>query len=107
MNVKPENVVLVKKDEVIYEAGKYDTSVYYITSGIAEITKNNSVELVTPGSFIGEISAFLDIPREATVVAKSNLQLIKIKESDFQILLNTNPKVTKKLLENIAKINLE
>ena len=31
----------------------------------------------------------------------------KIKEADFQILLNTNPKVTKKLLENIAKINLE
>ena len=104
---KPENVVFLKKGEVIYEAGKYDASVYYITSGIAEITKNNSVELVTPGSFIGEISAFLDIPREATVVAKSNLQLIKIKESDFQILLNTNPKVTKKLLENIAKINLE
>ena len=104
---KPENVIWVKKGEIIYEAGKYDTSVYYITSGIAEITKNNRVELVTPGSFIGEISAFLDIPREATVTAKSDLQLIKIKESDFQILLNTNPKVTKKLLENIAKINLE
>jgi membrane protein len=78
---KPENVIWVKKGEIIYEAGKYDTSVYYITSGIAEITTNNRVELVTPASFIGEISAFLDIPREATVTAKSDLQLVKIKEA--------------------------
>jgi len=34
------------------------------------------------------------------------LQLVKIKEEDFQTLLQTNPKVTQLLLENVAKVKL-
>ena len=68
--------------------------------------KNNHVEYANPGSFIGKVSAFLDIPREATVIAQTDLQLVKIKEEDFQTLLQTNPKVTQRLLENVAKVKL-
>ncbi len=104
---KIENVIHIKKDENIYEMGSFGTDVYYIVSGIAEITKKNRMDFAEPGSFIGEVSAFLDIPREATVIAKTDLQLIRIKEDVFQDLLRSNPEVTMRLLENVAKINLE
>ena len=103
---KGENVIHIAKGEVVFEAGCEGCDVYYIVSGFAEIVKKNHVEYANPGSFIGEISAFLDIPREATVIAQTDLQLVKIKEEDFQTLLQTNPKVTQRLLENVAKVKL-
>ena len=103
---KGENVIHIAKGEVVFEAGCEGCDVYYIVSGFAEIVKKNHVEYANPGSFIGEVSAFLDIPREATVIAQTDLQLVKIKEEDFQTLLQTNPKVTQRLLENVAKVKL-
>lgn len=103
---KGENVIHIGKGEVVFEAGCEGCDVYYIVSGFAEIVKKNHVEYANPGSFIGEVSAFLDIPREATVIAQTDLQLVKIKEEDFQTLLQTNPKVTQRLLENVAKVKL-
>ena len=103
---KKGNVIHIEKGQQIYESGSQGSDVFYIVSGFAEIVKNNHVEYANPGSFIGEVSAFLDIPREATVIAKTDLQLVKIKEEDFQTLLQTNPKVTQRLLENVAKVKL-
>ena len=100
------NVIHIEKGQQIYEAGSQGSDVFYIVSGFAEIVKNNHVEYANPGSFLGEVSAFLDIPRETTVIAKTDLQLVKIKEEDFQTLLQTNPKVTQRLLENVAKVKL-
>ena len=87
--------------------GSFSTDVFYIVSGLVEITKNNRIEYGNPGSFIGEVSAFLDIPREATVIAKTDLQLIRIKEDLFQDLLRSNPEVTMRLLENVSKVDLK
>lgn len=104
---KIENVIHIKKGEKLYDMGSFSTDVFYIVSGLVEITKNNRIEYGNPGSFIGEVSAFLDIPREATVIAKTDLQLIRIKEDLFQDLLRSNPEVTMRLLENVSKVDLK
>jgi len=67
--------------EIIFREGEKSDDFYIILSGNAEIIKKNSHEKevvltkLSPGDVFGELGIILGLPRQATVRAKTNLEL--------------------------------
>ena len=54
------------------------------------------------GDFLGEISLVANQPYNATAVAASNVQLVVLKQKDFETLINHYPRIGMKVMRNIA-----
>ena len=67
--------------DIVFREGEKSDDFYIILSGKAEIIKKNSQDKevilteLTPGEVFGELGIILGLPRQATVRAKTNLEL--------------------------------
>jgi CRP-like cAMP-binding protein len=57
---------------------------------------------VEAGDFLGEISLVANQPYNATAVAASDVQLVVLKQKDFEALINRYPRIGMKVMRNIA-----
>lgn len=75
-------------DAVITE-GAVGEQFYIIESGEAEVTKKNEgkVQDLSKGGYFGEVALLNDLPRQATVTAKSKLRVVTLDKGAFQRLL--------------------
>jgi len=95
--------VSVEPGEVLLAEGTKSGLIFILIEGEVDILKKDFRigKLDQPGSLIGEISALLDIPHIASVVAKSSSRLYKIEnQSDF---LKSNTEFTYPLAIILAK----
>ena len=95
--------VSVEPGEVLLAEGTKSGLIFILIEGEVDILKKDFRigKLDQPGSLIGEISALLDIPHIASVVAKSPSRLYKIEnQSDF---LKSNTEFTYPLAILLAK----
>ncbi len=95
--------VSVEPGEVLLAEGTKSGLIFILIEGEVDILKKDFRigKLDQPGSLIGEISALLDIPHIASVVAKSSSRLYKIEnQSDF---LKSNTEFTYPLAVLLAK----
>lgn len=95
--------VSVEPGEVLLAEGTKSGLIFVLIEGEVDILKKDFRigKLDQPGSLIGEISALLDIPHIASVVAKSSSRLYKIEnQSDF---LKSNTEFTYPLAIILAK----
>jgi len=95
--------VSVEPGEVLLAEGTKSGLIFILIEGEVDILKKDFRigKLDQPGSLIGEISALLDIPHIASVVAKSSSRLYKIEnQSDF---LKSNTEFTYPLAILLAK----
>lgn len=95
--------VSVEPGEVLLAEGTKSGLIFVLIEGEVDILKKDFRigKLDQPGSLIGEISALLDIPHIASVVAKSSSRLYKIEnQSDF---LKSNTEFTYPLAILLAK----
>ncbi|MCR5605952.1 MAG: cyclic nucleotide-binding domain-containing protein [Treponema sp.] len=87
--------VKYKKGEVIYKTGEEAECSYYIVSGKVSLNNGSkgllkdSFELEA-GNFFGELSCTIEKPRDNTVIAESDLTLIKVSKITFLNLLERN-----------------
>ncbi len=88
----------------IYVNGEEDSaSVYYVAKGTVLIeAPNGSITEQGKGTFFGEVSAILEKPREMTVLAKTDVTLVKIERDMFVRILASDSMVTKKLLSKVS-----
>ena len=82
------SLVEFKKGDIIIKEGKQFKSIYLLLKGTALITKkSNSATIrlskLTSGEIFGEMSFFSDKPRRTTVVANSDVLVMKMDE-DFK-----------------------
>ena len=93
----PEGKVLCKEGELGHEF-------FVIVEGEAEVTRRGK-HLATDGrgDFFGEISLLEKSRRVATVTAKTPLRFFVLTGQDFRHLLDTNPKVERKVLHALAR----
>jgi CRP-like cAMP-binding protein len=74
-----------KKNDVILKEGETNKNIYFIRSGIAEVSLAGEVVsiLQAPGEVIGEISVVTSRPVTTTIKAASDLRCFKINTDNF------------------------
>jgi CRP-like cAMP-binding protein len=93
----PEGKTLTKEGELGHEF-------FVIVEGETEVKrKGRSLGSRGDGDFIGEIALLEEVPRTATVTAKTPLRVFVLTSKDFHHLLEQNPNVERKVLRTLAK----
>jgi CRP/FNR family transcriptional regulator, cyclic AMP receptor protein len=93
----PEGATLTKE-------GDLGSEFFVIVEGETEVRrKGRSLGTRGAGEFIGEIALLEEVPRTATVKAKTPLRVFVLTNADFQYLLDQSPGVERKVLRALAK----
>jgi CRP/FNR family transcriptional regulator, cyclic AMP receptor protein len=94
----------VPAGEVLCKEGDIGREFFVVIDGEVEVTKNGKL-LPVRGSneFFGEIALVEQIPRTATVTAKTPLRFFVLTRRDFQQMLRDNPGVELKILRALAR----
>jgi hypothetical protein len=76
--------VRLKAGEELFRQGDIGDRYYIVADGVVEIIVDGQVVRETgPGGYFGEIALLRDIPRTATVRAKSDVELLALDRDDF------------------------
>jgi CRP/FNR family transcriptional regulator, cyclic AMP receptor protein len=93
----PQGTALTREGEIGHEF-------FVIVEGETQVKrKGRSLGNRGAGDFIGEIALLEQVPRTATVTAKTDLRVFVLTSKDFHHLLEENPKVERKVLRALAK----
>lgn len=97
---KLENVRFAA-EEIIIREGDLGDCFYIITSGkvrvetqIEEMQRPVILARLEAGDYFGEMALITGEPRSATVVAETEVELWRLRKSDFDELIMSNPKIT-------------
>ncbi len=93
--------------EVVFLQGATDTSAYFVVSGEAEVLSRSdgedvAVATIGKNMLFGEISAFCDVPRTATVRAKGPLIALEISRETLKQLITEFPEVAIEIIRELA-----
>lgn len=97
------------KSETIFEEGKSPTHYYQILSGEVKMNNyNDDGREFTQGFFnknqsFGEPPLFLNRVYPANAIAVEDTQVLCISKDNFMKLLNENPSISLKIIENLAQ----
>lgn len=93
-----------RKDEVIANEGEKAKCIFVLVEGKVGIFKNNRkiTEFSKSGEMIGEISMILNRPRNATIKALTDCNLLTI-EGELDDLIKLYPDISKKLIRTLAE----
>jgi CRP-like cAMP-binding protein len=93
----PAGTTLTKEGEIGHEF-------FVIVDGQTEVKrKGKNLGNRGAGDFIGEIALLEEVPRTATVKAKTDLRVFVLTSKDFHHLLEESPNVERKVLRALAK----
>jgi CRP-like cAMP-binding protein len=77
--------VSVAPGEVVVEQGQPGDGFYVIGSGQVEVIRDGQVvNTQGPGDHFGEIALLMDVPRTATVIAKTPTQVFRLDREGFE-----------------------
>jgi CRP-like cAMP-binding protein len=87
--------------------GEEGDSAFIILSGDADVLVNTpagekKVAQVSENSIVGEIAILCDVPRTATLVAASNMDVLMVSKDDFLKLLNEFPDISLEVMRTLA-----
>lgn len=83
---------IVPSGGVICRKGDAGDQMYFIVEGSVSVATPNPVELGS-GSFFGEMALISGEPRSATVSATTEVSLLSLYASDFQMLSSSSPEI--------------
>ena len=100
-----QELIKVRKGDILMRAGEYGHCIYYISSGEYVVYHlDNPVGLITPSDiFMGEMAFLLGNTRSATVVARTAGQVIKIPRKNFVNVVKKYPQYSIFLLKILAQ----
>ena len=104
--VTSERLEYLSGDE-LFRQGDYGDAAYVILEGEADIlvdTPEGAVKVATLGKndIIGEIAILCDVPRTATVVAHSDLEILRLSKDGFFHLVTQFPQVGIEVMSVLA-----
>jgi CRP-like cAMP-binding protein len=97
------DAVAVAAGRTLVKEGAIGRELYLIVAGTASVRRNGrQVATLGPGQHFGELSLLDRRPRNATVVATTDMELLVVGQSQFTGLLETIPTLARKLLSAMA-----
>jgi len=84
-------------------------SVYVILEGEVDVVRDEDPENVTrlatigKNNIMGEMGVFLDVPRTATLIAKDQVQALRIPANRFLKLVTHNPEIALEVMRQLSK----
>jgi CRP/FNR family transcriptional regulator, cyclic AMP receptor protein len=94
----------VEAGHVLCREGRRGREFFVIVQGEVEVTrKGKPVKRSGGDEFFGEIALLEDIPRTATVTAKTPVRLFVLSSRDFRRLVQSSPSVESKVLRSVAR----
>jgi len=93
-----------KPGQVLAERGKPGSAFFVVVDGEATATRNGVLlSTLGPGSFFGELALLDGGSRTATVVAKTDMQLLVLSRREFRTLQELSPSVQNKMLVELGR----
>jgi CRP/FNR family transcriptional regulator, cyclic AMP receptor protein len=93
----PAGKVLCRQGEIAHEF-------FVIIDGEIDVTRDGEhLATRSSGDFFGEIALLEEIPRTATVTAKTPLRFFVLTRQAFTRLIDANPRVERKVLRALAR----
>jgi CRP-like cAMP-binding protein len=90
--------------QTIVEEGMLGETLFVVLSGHAKVTRGGrQVGDLVPGDFFGELSAIDGGPRTASVVAETELHVLRLFRRTLMALLRDEPRLVTKLIEGMAR----
>jgi small-conductance mechanosensitive channel/CRP-like cAMP-binding protein len=98
--------------EVITRQGATANWLYVLSKGevdvrIASLEGDRRVAVLTAPSFFGEMALMTGQPREATVVALTEVECLRVDKADFQGILQRRPAIAERISEILATRRVE
>ena len=94
----------VDAGRVLCREGEQASEFFVIIEGEAEATRDGkTLSTMRDGDFFGEIALLEDIPRTATVTAKSDLRFFVLTRQSFWSMVDAMPDVERKILRALAR----
>lgn len=88
--------------EIVREGAAGD-AFYVIVSGEAEVVRSGDlVATIGPGAFFGDLALLDMAPRNATVTAKTDMQLVVLRQREFSAMLDEAGGFARTLLTGLA-----
>jgi CRP-like cAMP-binding protein len=101
---KASDEISVPAGKVLCEQGKPGFEFYLILDGQASVKRNGKkVASLDSGRYFGELSLLTRFPRNATVVADSDMDLLVLGQREFSGLLDEVPGMAHKVLSAMAE----
>ncbi|OQX56026.1 MAG: hypothetical protein B5M53_03340 [Candidatus Cloacimonas sp. 4484_209] len=94
-----------RKGKKIITEDEMGNSLYIILKGEVEVVKgkpNKRVALLKPFDFFGEMSLLENKPRSASVIAKTNTELLKLSKKDFEQMVTKHPKISFEIMKTLS-----
>lgn len=95
--------VSVREGSTLVKQGDIGREAMIIEEGTAEVLRDgNKVDDIGPGDFFGEMSLIVHRPRNADVVATSDMIVLDMNAREFASMLDTYPEVAVKILRTVV-----
>jgi CRP-like cAMP-binding protein len=88
----------------VMRRGDMDPGLYIIVDGeVSVVLEGEELAALTAGSFVGEISALIDEPVVADVIARTPLRCLYVPPDEVEAFLLANPRVMYRMLQTEAR----
>ncbi len=88
-------------DHILTE-GDDAKAMYWVVRGVVAVTSRDGEAVyaeLKPGAFFGEIGVLMNVPRTATIIARTKCLLVVLKKEDLQAELPSFPEMEKAILQ--------
>jgi len=94
----------VPAGQVLVREGRRESQFYLIVDGKAKVMRGKrTVATLGPGDYFGELALLDPGPRNATVTAQSDMEVLELGAREFGGLLEEVPGIARKLLAGLAR----
>jgi CRP-like cAMP-binding protein len=96
-------VVSLPGGAVLFGEGDPGTAMYVLLEGSAAVTmRGKPLEILKPGSIVGELSMLDGSPRSATVLTRSPCRFVAIEPDEFDLLIRETPGFARVVMRAMA-----
>ena len=94
----------VDAGQALVQEGRRESQFYLIVAGKARVTRGKrTVATLGPGDYFGELALLDPGPRNATVTAETDMEVLELGSREFGGLLEEVPGIARKLLAGLAR----